>query len=316
MKTGKLYAILLMVALAWYACDPIEDESLREKYYENVGTPLTKAELEAVISVTQPIPNQDGVVAGDQYVVLKNNRPDIPGVWHIEWGDAESRNTKILGTDNDTLICESNDVFDIYFVGISANTVVRTDPVQVTVTNCFDPWQTLLTGAVDKADKTAKKTWEFWPGPGKNVVYYNGMYGNWLVDGTVKSIHDGLNSWDGGGTTLAAAGAWTMVFEYNGQKLTTYKPDGSVSGTGTYAFSHDIPTGGSGTPENYIVGSLITTTPLPGSTTSWEVLGDRPTYWLWQLDAEHICVVHPASTWAQGDFWDNYAWYGFYQVKE
>ncbi|MGV8094776.1 MAG: hypothetical protein AB2L24_23225 [Mangrovibacterium sp.] len=64
MKTGKLYAILFMVALAWYACDPIEDESLREKYYENVGTPLTKAELEAVISVTQPIPNQDGVSSG------------------------------------------------------------------------------------------------------------------------------------------------------------------------------------------------------------------------------------------------------------
>ncbi len=315
MKRNKLYIILLMVAAVWMACDPIEEKSLREKYFENVGTPITKAELEAVISITQPIPNQEGVVEGDQYVVLKNSRPDIPGVWHIEWGDANNRSSKTLGTDSDTLIFESNDVYDIYFVGISANTIIQTDPVQVTVTNCFDPWQTLLTGAKDKSDNTAKKTWEFWPSPNNKVVYFNGMYANWLAGG-VNMIHEAFNNWDGGGTKLSVAGNYTMVFEYKGNKLTTYKPDGTILGEGTYAISHDVPTGGSGKPQDYIVGTLTTTIPLPGSTTSWELLGDRPTYWLWLLDEEHMCVVHPASTWAQGDFWDSYAWYGFYQAKK
>ncbi len=315
MKRNKLYIILLMVAAVWMACDPIEEKSLREKYFENVGTPITKAELEAVISITQPIPNQEGVVEGDQYVVLKNSRPDIPGVWHIEWGNANNRSSKTLGTDCDTLIFESNDVYDIYFVGISANTIIQTDPVQVTVTNCFDPWQTLLTGAKDKSDNTAKKTWEFWPSPNNKVVYFNGMYANWLAGG-VNMIHEAFNNWDGGGTKLSVAGNYTMVFEYKGNKLTTYKPDGTILGEGTYAISHDVPTGGSGKPQDYIVGTLTTTIPLPGSTTSWELLGDRPTYWLWLLDEEHMCVVHPASTWAQGDFWDSYAWYGFYQAKK
>lgn len=315
MKRNKLYIVLLMVAAVWMACDPIEEKSLREKYFENVGTPITKAELEAVISITQPIPNQEGVVEGDQYVVLKNSRPDIPGVWHIEWGDANNRSSKTLGTDSDTLIFESNDVYDIYFVGISANTIIQTDPVQVTVTNCFDPWQTLLTGAEDKSDNTAKKTWEFWPSPNNKVVYFNGMYANWLAGG-VNMIHEAFNNWDGGGTKLSVAGNYTMVFEYKGNKLTTYKPDGTILGEGTYAISHDVPTGGSGKPQDYIVGTLTTTIPLPGSTTSWELLGDRPTYWLWLLDEEHMCVVHPASTWAQGDFWDSYAWYGFYQAKK
>ena len=315
MKTSKLYIILLIGVAVWYGCDPIEEESLRDKYYNDVGTPITKSELEAAISITQPVPNKDGVVAGDQYVVLKNTRPDVPGVWHIGWGDSKNRNTKTLGTDSDTLICTVNTVYDICFVGISANQIIQTDTVHVTVTNCFDSWETLLTGAEDKSDQTAKKIWKFWPSPNKGIVYFNGMYGNWLA-GDVNKIHEGINSWDGGGTKLSTAGDYTIVFEYAGSKMTTYKPDGTILAEGGYAFSHDIPTGGSGTPEKYINGSLITTIPLPGSTTSWEVLGKRPVYWIWLIDESHIAVVHPASTWATGDFWNSSAWYGFYQAKE
>jgi hypothetical protein len=312
MKTTNLYYIALLMIVAFcFACDPIEDKSLREEYFENAGTPITKQELQAAISVTQPIPNQDGVVEGDQHVVIKNNRPDIPGIWHIGWNTGE----KTLGTDNDTIIYESNGEFDIYYVGISANKIIQTDPVRVTITNCFDPWQTLLTGAVDKADKTAKKIWEFWPSPTNNIVYFNGMYANWLA-GDAYRIHEGINNWDGGGTKLAAAGNYTMVFEYAGNKLITYKPDGTVSAEGGYAFTHENPVGNDEGGNPYIAGTLITTTPLPGSTISWEVLGATPTYWLWLIDEEHIVVVHPEAAWATGDFWDHSAWYGFYQAKE
>lgn len=33
--------------------------------------PISKEELNNILSVTQPIPNQDDAVEGDQYVVLK-----------------------------------------------------------------------------------------------------------------------------------------------------------------------------------------------------------------------------------------------------
>jgi hypothetical protein len=293
-----------MVTATWYACDPIEDTSLREKYYENVREPISKADLAAALSITQPIEGKN------QYIVIRNSRPDIPGMWHYLTTTGE----KTLGTDQDTIVYDANGMYSIWFVGLSANTVVQTDPVSVTVSDFpVEEWDTWLTGA-NAGNITGYKTWEFWPGSTTNAVYYNGMYANWLVDGTVAAIHNGLNSW-GGYTKLEQAGAWTVTFEYIGQKLTVYKPDGTVSATGNYALSHEIPTGGSGTPEKYIIGQLITTTPLPGSTTSWEVLGANPTYWLWLLDGEHMCIVHPVSTWAQGDFWDNSAWYGFYQAK-
>ena len=87
MKVKNILIGMLACMSALAACDPIEDESLRDDY-QNAGTPITKEELQAAISVTQPYPNQEGVVEGDQYVVLKNSRPDVGGVWHkIALGD-------------------------------------------------------------------------------------------------------------------------------------------------------------------------------------------------------------------------------------
>lgn len=56
---------------------------------------------------------------------------------------------------------ESNADYSIYYMGISANQIIKTDPVVVTVTNVFDDWSTYFTGATDKSDKSAKKTWKF-----------------------------------------------------------------------------------------------------------------------------------------------------------
>lgn len=161
MKVTKILIAMLASAFIVTACDPIEDEDLRDKYVTDAGTPITKEALQAAISITQPFPNQDGVVEGDQYIALKNSRPDIGGSWHIEWGGEGSKQSKTLVTDNATVIMESNADYSIYYMGISANQIIKTDPVVVTVTNVFDDWSTYFTGATDKSDKSAKKTWKF-----------------------------------------------------------------------------------------------------------------------------------------------------------
>ena len=94
MKVTKILIAMLASAFIVTACDPIEDEDLRDKYVTDAGTPITKEALQAAISITQPFPNQDGVVEGDQYIALKNSRPDIGGSWHIEWGGEGSKQSK------------------------------------------------------------------------------------------------------------------------------------------------------------------------------------------------------------------------------
>lgn len=306
MKTLRIYiAFLIAIFLGVIACDPVEDESLRKKYYDNAGSPITKAELESIISVSQPIANSDDKVEGDQYVVLKNSNPKIAGVWHIQ----TAIGTDKTNTDNDTIIYTTNGTYKIYFEALSAHQTIQTDPVYVEVTNCFDPWETLLTGAQNKTDKEAKKTWEFWPSPNNQVVYFNGMYGNWKYY-DINRIHEGLNSWDGGGTKYPAAGNYTMLFEFDGRKMTTYNPDGTVLKQGNYAFTDIMHT------EN-MLGELITTVPLIGSQTSWAGVGTMNSFWLLQFDEEYMAVAHPDPNWVNGgDDWDYSSWYGFYKVKQ
>ena len=89
MKVTKILIAMLASAFIVTACDPIEDEDLRDKYVTDAGTPITKEALQAAISITQPFPNQDGVVEGDQYIALKNSRPDnsqpgsVPVQYHL-----------------------------------------------------------------------------------------------------------------------------------------------------------------------------------------------------------------------------------------
>ena len=62
MKVTKILIAMLASAFIVTACDPIEDEDLRDKYVTDAGTPITKEALQAAISITQPFPNQDGPV--------------------------------------------------------------------------------------------------------------------------------------------------------------------------------------------------------------------------------------------------------------
>ena len=248
MKVTKILIAMLASAFIVTACDPIEDEDLRDKYVTDAGTPITKEALQAAISITQPFPNQDGVVEGDQYIALKNSRPDIGGSWHIEWGGEGSKQSKTLVTDNATVIMESNADYSIYYMGISANQIIKTDPVVVTVTNVFDDWSTYFTGATDKSDKSAKKTWKFrevsW-----GSVCNMGAHGGWKYTSAGYTPESNFAWW--ANVTAAEAGDQSMVFEFDGNKMKTYDASGNLKAEGTFSFTHEKP-------EDGVLGELIT----------------------------------------------------------
>lgn len=302
MKKINICLALFIGIFVAIACNPIEDKSLIEDNYDNVGDPISKEELQTLISITQPIANEDGKVEGDQYVVLNNSRPEIPGVWHIQTNTGE----RTIATNHDTIVYAANGTYSIYFVARSAFETVPTDPVEVKVTNCFDEWDNFFTGAKDKSDSGAKKVWEYWEGP-TGLVYYNGMYSNWKHF-AIDDIHTGKNAWEAV-TTKAVAGDYTMVFEYEGSKLTIYNPDGSVNRQGGFAYTHEVPDAG-------VLGELKTTVPIAGSEKSWTAVGGNNTFWLIQFDDTHMVVAHPVADWAVGDFWNHSAWYSFYKVRE
>lgn len=284
MKTIKIFMALLAGAIIVTACDPIEDQELRDKYVKGAGSPIAKETLQAAISVTQPIPNEEGKVEGDQYVVLKNSRPDIGGTWHIEWISNGNVQSKIYGTDNDTIIMESNNEFSIYYTGISANQMVKTDPVKITVTNVFDEWDGFLTGAKDKSDKAATKTWKFredkW-----GLVCFMGAYGYWKY--YEPEISHGNAWW--GQTTLAQAGDQKMIFEYDENKMTTYSASGTVKNAGGFSYSHNIP-------DEKVLGELTTTVPLIGS--EFDDNGQNKTsnkFWVLTLTDEYMTLFHPGK---------------------
>lgn len=299
MKTLKVYAILLAVAFIGFACNPIEDESLRKKYFENAGTPITVDELNAALSVTQPIPNADDKVEGDQYVVINNSRPDIGGTWHY----GTSTNEKTVSTDHDTIVYISNGVFNIYYVGISENQLIQSKNFQIEVTNCFDDYDQILSGAENKADQTAKKTWKLADGDG---VAYNGMYGNWKYYDCIP----GLNAWETVDITSDMR-EQTVVFEYKDHRMVTYAGNGAVISEGNWGFTHETP--------EQVTGELITSAPLPWQSISWsDFSGTSTPYWILGIDENSLILCFP-STYNKGDDtddWDIDATYFFLVPKE
>ena len=309
MKAKNIKNILIgmlacMSALA--ACDPIEDESLRDDY-QNAGTPITKEELQAAISVTQPFPNQDGVVEGDQYVVLKNSRPDVGGAWHAEWGEPDSRKRTTLFSDQDTLICDENTTYDIWYVGISANQIVETDPVQVVVTNAFDDWQTSFTGAVDKSDITAKKTWTFRPVAQGETSYvcWRGAHGAWKYY-NYNADEDYYSAW-WNQVTPEEAGPQTMVLEFDGNKITTYDAEGNMINQGSFRITHNVP-------EDKVMGEFITDIPVIGRELDqgglWNT--DEFVFWILYFDKNKLTLYKP-DLYTGAEDWDVEGWYVFYE---
>lgn len=299
MKKIKVLFILAVVGSFSVACDPIEDDSLRDKYITNAGAPVTKEVLSAAISVTQPYPNQDGVVMGDQCVVIKNSRPDIGGAWHIGMGVGE----KILNTDNDTLIYESNGKFKIYYVGISQNKIVYSDTTEITVTNVFDPWSGYLTGAADKADKTASKIWGFRETSWGSVCNM-GAHGGWKYTSAGYTPESNFAWW--ASVSYAQAGDQTMKFEYDGSKMTTYNSNGTVKAQGTFGFIHN-------TPEAGVLGTLITTAPTIGASYDDCGQGTNNQFYLLTLTKDYITIYH--NGWGGAADWEDCGWYAYFKAN-
>lgn len=300
MKATKLFLAMLATAFVATACDPIEDESLRDAYAS--GTPISKAELAAALTITQPYPNQDGVVEGDQYVTLKNARTDIGGSWYLQKGASK----KTVASNNATVVLDQNGEWQIYYAGISEDQIVQTDPVTITVTNVFDDWANLFTGAENKADASAMKTWRFnQVGEGGAYVCHNGAYAAWNY---YDPENKGICWW--GGVTLESTGDMKMEFKYDQFQLITYGVDGSQLNKGSFNFTHNEAVKG-------VIGELKTDIPLIGS--QWDECrghkndGSENVFWLLRLEADRMAIYHP-DDYSGGAEWGNCGWYAFYKA--
>ena len=166
MKTLKLF-IAAAALLSFMACNPIEDLSLREKYVTNAGSPISSDELSAALTVSQ-----DG--ATNDIITLKNARPDIGGAWHVGTAMGET----IIKNDKYTYVYEANGEFEIYYAGVSEGKIVESKRFPVTVTDVYDPWAGMLTGAKSNTDKSAKKTWS-WREVSWGSICNMGAHGGW-----------------------------------------------------------------------------------------------------------------------------------------
>lgn len=293
MKAFRYLAILASAALLSTACDPIEDEDLRNDYA--ASQPVTQAELDAAISITQ-LPNQDGVVEGDQCIIVKNSRPEIGGCWHVKKGDLDLKS----GSDSDTIVCTSNGDWQVYYVGLSGNESIQSTPVTLSVTNVFDEWSTYLTGAADKADKTARKVWKFRECEG--YVCHNGAYGYWKYYSPEKVVG---NAW-WGQKTFAQAGDQRMEFDFGSDVVRTYKADGSLKAEGSFSFTHNEADSG-------VLGELKLGTAIIGSEFNEAAIVKEGTYWILTLNERYLTVVVP-DTYSGGSDWSNCVWACFYEA--
>ncbi|MDR1526490.1 MAG: hypothetical protein LBS46_02330 [Dysgonamonadaceae bacterium] len=298
MKT-KLFIITIALTMLGMACDPIEDTSLRNEFAKT-GTPVTSAELTKALSVTQPIPNSDDKVEGDQYVVINNARKDIAGTWFVN----TPTGIKQYHTDYDTIVYAANGTYDIYFVGLSEKQAVRSETFTISVTNCFDEYMTFLSGAKDKADKTAKKTWKLLNHP---LAFYNGMYGAWKY----YDMTPGQSNYQGGGSVLTADdfGKY-MVFEIADSKLTIYDKNNAVLNTGGWGFSHDDR-------GEQIAGEVIASVPLIATEKRWQnFAGTSTPYYILSIDSNTMILCLPGTYNRTGEDWDYDASYYFFVTEE
>ena len=239
---------------------------------------------------------------GDQIVSLKNDRPEIGGVWHVVTSMGET----ILKSDSCTYTYESNGEFEVYYVALSAGKIVESAHFPITVTNVFDPWAGYLTGAKDKADRGAKKTWA-WREVSWGSVCNMGAHGGWKYASAGYTPESNFCWW--GNVKMSDVSAdEKMVFEYAGSKRTTYNADGSVKATGTFGFNKEVP-------EDAVLGSLITTAPTIGARFDEVGQGQNNSFYLLTFDNDYITIFHKTPSSAMAD-WSDYGWYAYFKAVE
>ena len=80
MKVTKILIAMLASAFIVTACDPIEDEDLRDKYVTDAGTPITKEALQAA-NIHYPTLPQPRRSSGRRPVYSPEKLP--PGHWRF-----------------------------------------------------------------------------------------------------------------------------------------------------------------------------------------------------------------------------------------
>lgn len=302
--------MMFAAALMFTSCDPIEDKDAH-KNFENAGDAITQEALTAALSVRQ-LENAEGKIEGDQYIIVKNSRPEIGGMWLLKRGEVVVAKS---GADVDTLISPSNGEFDLIYQCVSNYKNVTSKVFKITVTNVFDEWDNFLTGAADKADVNAKKVWKFRRLPnGTDFAYgHNGAHGAWKYTSagyTPESIK-GVAWW--GEVTDAMMGDninMRMVFSYSGNKMQIFDKNGNLSQEGTFAYNHE-------SPETGVKGWLNTSIPTMGQ--QWnECVGSGDPYYckyyVLTLDENYMSLYNPMAV--PGGDWDDCGWYMYFEAVE
>ncbi|MGC3976774.1 MAG: hypothetical protein QM751_00135, partial [Paludibacteraceae bacterium] len=224
----------------------------------------------------------------------------IAGTWYV----STPTGIKQYHTDHDTIVYSANGTYDIYFVGLSEKQAVTSEMFSVTVTNCFDEYMTFLSGAKDKADKTAKKTWKLLDNP---MAFYNGMYGAWKY----YDMTPGQSNYQGGKSVLTATEfGQTMVFEIAGNKLTIYDAGGVALRTGGWISSHEDR-------GEKIKGELTTDIKLISSDKAWQAFSGTSTpYYILSINDNSMILCLPGTYNRTGDDWDYDASYYFFVTEE
>lgn len=310
MKKNTLVIAAFAALLGAFACTPIEDQMLRDKYITNAGKAMTSEELSSHLKVSQISETND-------VITVECDDPSIGGVWHFTTATGDA----VIKSDKGTYTYTANGTYDVFMIAPTAGCkLVESKHFQVTVSDVYDPWVGKLTGAKDKFDKTAKKTWKFRivDGTGadsddpNNFVCCEPAYGfwKWYAPTTV----DGQD-W-GGKTSFATAGDQKMVLEYDGQKLTSYKADGSVNNKGAFAVNHTSPDpAGPNTATGVVaMGTITTTCQVPGQELGKSKGVATPEFLILELTDEHLVIFNYSKY--PGPDWDDNGWIVYYKAEK
>ena len=160
---------------------------------------------------------------------------------------------------------------------------------------------TWLTGAVDKADKTASKVWGLRKDCGKVCDMCAHGYWKYASAGYTPESFTGISWW--AAFSFEDVGDETMEFFYDGSKAVSYDKNGNKRGTygeGHFDYAEDHP-------EDAVVGVLKTDVMIPAQGKS--DCGVSGAYYVLRLTDKYMTLYDPSwCAWGAGGDWDDCGW--------